>query len=94
MWADAMFVRDLMRLDRVSPDQILKLAVLASIYDSPDVAIYCIKEYDKRLGTDISRELATSIEGANMPQAGRNDPCPCGSGKKLKNCHGSLSNSS
>jgi preprotein translocase subunit SecA len=20
--------------------------------------------------------------------AGRNDPCPCGSGKKYKNCHG------
>ncbi|MGM9921331.1 MAG: SEC-C metal-binding domain-containing protein, partial [Bhargavaea sp.] len=20
---------------------------------------------------------------------GRNDPCPCGSGKKFKNCHGS-----
>jgi preprotein translocase subunit SecA len=22
---------------------------------------------------------------------GRNDPCPCGSGKKYKNCHGKLS---
>ena len=21
-------------------------------------------------------------------QVGRNDPCPCGSGKKFKNCHG------
>ncbi|MCR4919612.1 MAG: SEC-C domain-containing protein [Prevotella sp.] len=21
-------------------------------------------------------------------QPGRNDPCPCGSGKKFKNCHG------
>ena len=30
---------------------------------------------------------------SNMPvhvekQVGRNDPCPCGSGKKYKNCHG------
>ena len=23
-----------------------------------------------------------------MPKIGRNDPCPCGSGKKYKNCHG------
>jgi preprotein translocase subunit SecA len=23
------------------------------------------------------------------PKIGRNDPCPCGSGKKYKNCHGS-----
>ena len=22
-----------------------------------------------------------------MKKAGRNDPCPCGSGKKYKNCH-------
>jgi preprotein translocase subunit SecA len=24
----------------------------------------------------------------NEPQVGRNDPCPCGSGKKYKKCHG------
>ena len=24
------------------------------------------------------------------PKIGRNDPCPCGSGKKYKQCHGSL----
>jgi preprotein translocase subunit SecA len=23
------------------------------------------------------------------PKVGRNEPCPCGSGKKFKNCHGS-----
>ena len=25
-----------------------------------------------------------------MPKVGRNDPCPCGSGKKYKNCHGRI----
>ncbi len=25
-----------------------------------------------------------------QPKVGRNDPCPCGSGKKYKNCHGAL----
>jgi preprotein translocase subunit SecA len=28
---------------------------------------------------------------ADVPKAGRNDPCPCGSGKKYKACHGKLS---
>ncbi|AVA37053.1 MULTISPECIES: preprotein translocase subunit SecA [Cupriavidus] len=28
---------------------------------------------------------------AGMPKVGRNDPCPCGSGKKFKQCHGKLS---
>ncbi len=27
---------------------------------------------------------------ANLPPVGRNDPCPCGSGKKYKQCHGKL----
>jgi preprotein translocase subunit SecA len=25
-----------------------------------------------------------------MAKVGRNDPCPCGSGKKFKQCHGKL----
>ncbi|SAL19355.1 preprotein translocase subunit SecA [Caballeronia terrestris] len=28
--------------------------------------------------------------GDDVPKVGRNDPCPCGSGKKYKNCHGKL----
>lgn len=28
---------------------------------------------------------------AEVPRVGRNDPCPCGSGKKYKHCHGALS---
>jgi preprotein translocase subunit SecA len=26
----------------------------------------------------------------SQPKVGRNDPCPCGSGKKYKHCHGKL----
>ncbi len=28
--------------------------------------------------------------GAGVPRVGRNEPCPCGSGKKYKHCHGKL----
>jgi preprotein translocase subunit SecA len=28
--------------------------------------------------------------GPGAPKVGRNDPCPCGSGKKFKQCHGQL----
>ena len=34
---------------------------------------------------------AAAAAVANMPRVGRNDPCPCGSGKKYKHCHGQLS---
>ncbi|PTB20797.1 preprotein translocase subunit SecA [Trinickia symbiotica] len=32
---------------------------------------------------------AQSVAGS-VPKVGRNDPCPCGSGKKYKQCHGRL----
>ena len=35
----------------------------------------------------VPQQLPTLREG---PKVGRNDPCPCGSGKKYKHCHGQL----
>jgi preprotein translocase subunit SecA len=31
---------------------------------------------------------ARSVDGKDWSNVGRNDPCPCGSGKKFKKCHG------
>jgi len=32
----------------------------------------------------------TATQTGNVPVVGRNEPCPCGSGKKYKHCHGKL----
>jgi tetratricopeptide (TPR) repeat protein len=38
---------------------------------------------------EAQRSLATAAGNeAGAPLAGRNDPCPCGSGKRFKHCHG------
>ena len=34
---------------------------------------------------------AGGLAAGAVPRVGRNDPCPCGSGKKYKQCHGALS---
>ena len=39
--------------------------------------------------TTLVDALAAGLEPA-VPRVGRNDPCPCGSGKKYKFCHGKL----
>jgi len=39
-------------------------------------------------GGDSDKAPAVSID-PGLPKVGRNDPCPCGSGKKYKKCHGS-----
>ncbi len=40
-----------------------------------------------------ARSMAAAAAGGALavPRVGRNDPCPCGSGKKYKQCHGALS---
>ncbi len=49
-------------------------------------------ENKKQLKEKRSLEKETNKKTAtvkrNAPKIGRNDPCPCGSGKKYKNCHG------
>jgi preprotein translocase subunit SecA len=42
----------------------------------------------------VSHEADAGLLGGDpagaVPKVGRNDPCPCGSGKKYKSCHGKL----
>lgn len=45
----------------------------------------------KRLAAEKQHKREQSIQQAarrSGPKIGRNDPCPCGSGKKYKKCHG------
>ena len=46
------------------------------------------KETTKKLLTNDSEEKTTKKKPVKKQKIGRNDPCPCGSGKKYKQCHG------
>ncbi|MFL6684448.1 SEC-C metal-binding domain-containing protein, partial [Paraburkholderia graminis] len=37
-----------------------------------------------------SSQAASAVGADGVPKVGRNDPCPCGSGKKYKQCHGKI----
>ncbi|MGL5293169.1 MAG: preprotein translocase subunit SecA [Aeromonas sp.] len=45
---------------------------------------------DSELATNMGEEAQVSFV-RDEQKIGRNDPCPCGSGKKYKQCHGQLS---
>jgi SWIM/SEC-C metal-binding protein len=36
--------------------------------------------------TDVERAILSREPARTAPKIGRNDPCPCGSGKKFKKC--------
>ena len=38
----------------------------------------------------LPQATAPAMPAGSVPRVGRNDPCPCGSGKKYKQCHGKL----
>jgi preprotein translocase subunit SecA len=46
---------------------------------------YAANEEDYYTEPDVAVKRSPVQAG---PKIGRNDPCPCGSGKKYKNCHG------
>ncbi|MDE6651272.1 MAG: preprotein translocase subunit SecA [Paramuribaculum sp.] len=62
----------------------------------PRQATPAYKESRESLPGDANRAAASAPQGEKQrpmpvqagPRIGRNDPCPCGSGKKYKNCHG------
>jgi len=62
-----------------------------------EALITLLPDYSKRVERQAGMFIAgmTVIQGAAPPALpppqhfGRNDPCPCGSGKKYKRCHGS-----
>ena len=47
-------------------------------------------DYDEALASNADEPQAQQPVERAVPKIGRNDPCPCGSGKKYKHCHGRL----
>jgi len=48
-----------------------------------------LKTSKEDLNSDGGRQEAKKAEPVrNVQKVGRNEPCPCGSGKKFKQCHG------
>ncbi|AYR21608.1 preprotein translocase subunit SecA [Alcaligenes faecalis] len=80
-------VKVLMTVRIQTPEQIEEAAVEAPPANS-NVRFHH-SDYDAALsGEDPGLDEAAKSE---VPRVGRNDPCPCGSGKKYKQCHGRLS---
>jgi preprotein translocase subunit SecA len=50
---------------------------------------------EEQLALNESEKMSAQAGGASVmrtaPKVGRNDNCPCGSGKKYKHCHGRIS---
>ena len=59
-----------------------RLPMIASTILPNSLAIYA------RIGRELLRLERLRAQNPEQPKIGRNDPCPCGSGKKFKKCCG------
>ena len=64
VWADAVFIKDFSRLEALSEAQLLKTAkILHDCYQSVDVALYLLTEYDRRTGEHLGRAYLSGLQG-------------------------------
>jgi len=70
--------------------QIRTEAALEEVDNHPEVdnVQYHHADYDEALSGEPDSDPAQPASAG--PKVGRNEPCPCGSGKKYKHCHGRL----
>lgn len=77
----AMFKELLVNID----EEVTKIICNVKIAN-PEEQIYQNNQNELNYSTDEVEEIETVKR--EEPKVGRNDPCPCGSGKKYKKCHG------
>lgn len=62
LWADAIYVRDLMQLDTLKPEQLIKLALIVNeCYISFDLAAYVLRQHDRMTGGTLGRDFTTAM---------------------------------
>jgi len=70
------------------------ISVLSKVQIQAESDVEAVEEQHRKSETpaEFQHQSAAGIEDKpQMPRVGRNEPCPCGSGKKYKQCHGKLS---
>ena len=72
------------------------IGILSKVQIKAESDVEAVEEQHRKseeIPKEFTHESATSSteQQPAMPRVGRNEPCPCGSGKKYKQCHGKLS---
>ncbi len=78
-------------LDNLKTDVVGILSKVQIRAESDVEAVEEQRRKSESVTKDFQHESNQAQEQSAMPRVGRNEPCPCGSGKKYKQCHGRLS---
>ncbi len=86
-----------LKLEKIKADANVELSIdFEKLYYNMLAAkapwLYGLDEWDGVLSQEMRQEISKQFKSDHIfhraPKIGRNDPCPCGSGKKYKKCCG------
>ena len=66
MWSDAIFVKDIQKLENLSNEKLIKLSLLACVYNSYDLSYYILSYYDKKNLTSLAGDWMKKISKKNI----------------------------
>lgn len=63
LWSDALFFKEITQQTNLTDEQLVKMGIIADMYGSPDLAVVCFMEYDRRRQTQITQAYLGGISG-------------------------------
>ena len=66
IWSDALFIRHIQKIHDLNDVQLIKLSLLACLYNSLDLTFYCLSEYDKRNSTSFAKNWMAKISNSKL----------------------------
>ena len=66
MWSDAIFIKDIQKLENTSDEKLIKLSLLACVYNSYDLSYYILSYYDKKNLTSLAGDWMNKISKKNI----------------------------
>jgi FkbM family methyltransferase len=61
MWSDALFIRNVEFIKKLSSTELLKFSLLSSLYNSVDLSLLCLQTYDHKNRTDLLNQTLKTI---------------------------------
>lgn len=66
MWSDALFIKNIQKLENISNEKLIKLSLLACVYNSYDLSYYILSYYDKKNLTSLAGDWMNKISKKNI----------------------------
>jgi FkbM family methyltransferase len=66
IWSDAIFIKHVQKISKLSDKKLLKLSLLAAVYGSLDLTHYCLSKFDERNSSSLAKKWFHKINSGSV----------------------------